>query len=158
MAERTRLDSVEVVLPGTHDTASAVAAGELLGGILDAEPERLGRFLALVVTLVLAFFTPLTGASGITILALGGLLLPMLRAGRYSERRALGLVTVSGSIGVLFPPSLPVILYAYYAELSKGQLQQSLDYWLGVWVDNHPFNTDKIKEAKKELSKLMGSG
>jgi tripartite ATP-independent transporter DctM subunit len=78
--------------------------------------------LALVVTLVLAFFTPLTGASGITILAMGGLLLPMLVNSRYRERDALGLVTVSGSIGVLFPPSLPVILYAYYAELDLDAL------------------------------------
>jgi len=78
--------------------------------------------LAIVITLVLAFFTPLTGASGITILAMGGLLLPMLVKARYSERDSLGLVTVSGSIGVLFPPSLPVILYAYYAELDLGRL------------------------------------
>jgi tripartite ATP-independent transporter DctM subunit len=78
--------------------------------------------LAIVVTLVLAFFTPLTGASGITILAMGGLLLPMLREARYTERHAVGLVTVSGSIGVLFPPSLPVILYAYYAELTLDRL------------------------------------
>jgi C4-dicarboxylate transporter DctM subunit len=78
--------------------------------------------LAIVVTLVLAFFTPLTGASGITILAMGGLLLPMLVEARYSERQAVGLVTVSGSIGVLFPPSLPVILYAYYAELPLDRL------------------------------------
>jgi tripartite ATP-independent transporter DctM subunit len=78
--------------------------------------------LAVVVTLVLAFFTPLTGASGITILAMGGLLLPMMLEARYSERDAVGLVTVSGSIGVLFPPSLPVILYAYYAELTLDRL------------------------------------
>lgn len=78
--------------------------------------------LAIVVTLVLAFFTPLTGASGITILAMGGLLLPMLREAQYTERHAIGLVTVSGSIGVLFPPSLPVILYAYYAELTLDRL------------------------------------
>jgi len=78
--------------------------------------------LAVVVTLVLAFFTPLTGASGVTILAMGGLLLPMLLNSRYSERNALGLVTVSGSIGVLFPPSLPVILYAYYAELDLDDM------------------------------------
>ena len=78
--------------------------------------------LAIVVTLVLAFFTPLTGASGITILAMGGLLLPMLREAHYTERHAIGLVTVSGSIGVLFPPSLPVILYAYYAELTLDRL------------------------------------
>jgi tripartite ATP-independent transporter DctM subunit len=78
--------------------------------------------LAIVVTLVLAFFTPLTGASGITILAMGGLLLPMLREAHYTERHAIGLVTVSGSIGVLFPPSLPVIMYAYYAELTLDRL------------------------------------
>nr|MDJ0611716.1 TRAP transporter large permease [Kiloniellales bacterium] len=78
--------------------------------------------LAIVVTLVLAFFTPLTGASGITILAMGGLILPMLTRARYHEDHATGLVTVSGSIGVLLPPSLPVILYAYYAELPLDQL------------------------------------
>lgn len=78
--------------------------------------------LAIVVTLVLAFFTPLTGASGITIVAMGGVLLPMLMAARYTESNALGLVTVSGSIGVLFPPSLPVILYAYYAEIGLDEL------------------------------------
>ncbi len=78
--------------------------------------------LAVVVTLLLAFFTPLTGASGITILAMGGLLLPMLVQAHYPERHSLGLVTVSGSIGVLLPPSLPVILYAYYAELQLEEL------------------------------------
>ena len=78
--------------------------------------------LAVVVTLVLAFFTPLTGASGVTILAMGGVLLPMLMRSRYTEANALGLVTVSGSIGVLFPPSLPVILYAYYAEIDLDEM------------------------------------
>jgi tripartite ATP-independent transporter DctM subunit len=78
--------------------------------------------LAIVVTLLLAFFTPLTGASGITILAMGGLLLPMLVKARYPNDHSLGLVTVSGSIGVMLPPSLPVILYAYYAELQLNRL------------------------------------
>lgn len=78
--------------------------------------------LAIVVTLVLAFFTPLTGASGVTIVAMGGVLLPMLVTSGYKEANALGLVTVSGSIGVLFPPSLPVILYAYYAEVGLDEL------------------------------------
>ena len=78
--------------------------------------------LAVVVTLLLAFFTPLTGASGITILAMGGLLLPLLTHANYTEKNALGLVTVSGSIGVLFPPSLPVILYAYYADVRLESL------------------------------------
>jgi tripartite ATP-independent transporter DctM subunit len=72
--------------------------------------------LAIVATLVLAFFTPLTGASGVTILSMGALLLPALVEGGYPEKTSLGLVTVSGSIGLLFPPSLPVILYAFYAD------------------------------------------
>lgn len=78
--------------------------------------------LAVVVTMLLAFFTPLTGASGITILAMGGLLLPLLTHANYPEKTSLGLVTVSGSIGVLFPPSLPVILYAYYADVRLKSL------------------------------------
>lgn len=78
--------------------------------------------LAVVVAVLLAFFTPLTGASGITILALGGLLLPMLVKSGYSETHSIGLVTVSGSIGMFLPPSLPVILYAYYAELDIHQM------------------------------------
>ena len=72
--------------------------------------------LAIVTTLVLAFFTPLTGASGVTILSMGGLFLPVLTRARYPERTSVGLVTVSGSIGLLFPPSLPVILYAFYVN------------------------------------------
>jgi len=69
-----------------------------------------------------AFFTAFTGASGVTILALGGLLLPLLVAARYRERDALGLVTVSGSLGVLLPPCLPLILYAIVAKINIEQL------------------------------------
>ena len=58
----------------------------------------------------------------LTILAMGGVLLPMLLKGRYTEANAIGLVTVSGSIGVMLPPSLPVILYAYYAEIDLEDL------------------------------------
>lgn len=61
--------------------------------------------------LLCAFFTALTGGSGVTILALGGLLLPMLRAEGYPLGFSIGLITVSGSLGLLFPPSLPLILY-----------------------------------------------
>ena len=78
--------------------------------------------LAIVATLVLAFFTPLTGASGITILSMGGLLLPVLVDARYPERTSMGLVTVSGSIGLLWFPSLPVFLYGFYANLDYAQL------------------------------------
>jgi tripartite ATP-independent transporter DctM subunit len=78
--------------------------------------------LALVVLLSCAFFTAFTGASGVTIVALGGLLFPILISERYSERFSLGLVTTSGSLGLLFPPSLPIILYALVAEESIDKL------------------------------------
>lgn len=64
-----------------------------------------------------AFFTALTGASGITILALGGLLLPLLRRSGAGENFSMGLLTTGGSLGLLFPPSLPVILYGLVAQV-----------------------------------------
>ncbi len=73
--------------------------------------------LAIAATLVCAFFTSFTGASGVTILALGGLLMPMLVRSGYREGFSLGLITATGSIGLLFPPSLPVILYAVVARV-----------------------------------------
>jgi C4-dicarboxylate transporter DctM subunit len=72
---------------------------------------------ALVTVLACAFFTSLTGASGVTILALGGLLVPFLTGARYSERASIGLVTGAGSIGMLFAPCLPLILYAIIAKV-----------------------------------------
>lgn len=119
-------------------TSAALPAIPLftLGGFLLAEggsSRRLVRLftalvgwmpggVAIAATVVLAFFTPLTGASGITILSMGGLLLPVLTKARYPESTSIGLVTVSGSIGLLLPPSLPVILYAFYAELMIEEL------------------------------------
>ena len=64
-----------------------------------------------------AIFTAFTGASGVTIVALGGLLLPALLKDGYSDRFSVGLVTFSGSVGLLFPPSIPVILYAVVAKI-----------------------------------------
>ncbi len=72
---------------------------------------------AIVTALVCAFFTSFTGASGVTILALGGLLMPMLVAAKFREKDALGLVTGSGSLGLLFPPCLPLILFAIVAKI-----------------------------------------
>jgi tripartite ATP-independent transporter DctM subunit len=71
--------------------------------------------VAIMAAFVCALFTTFTGASGVTILALGGLIYPALRAERYPEGFSLGLVTAAGSLGLLFPPSLPVILYAVVA-------------------------------------------
>jgi tripartite ATP-independent transporter DctM subunit len=78
--------------------------------------------LAFMVVIVLAGFTAFTGGSGVTILALGGLVLPMLIEEGYGEGFSLGLVTSSGSLGLLFPPSLPVILYAVVAGASVENL------------------------------------
>jgi C4-dicarboxylate transporter DctM subunit len=72
--------------------------------------------LAVVSLLVCAVFTAFTGASGVTIFALGGLLLPALLKDGYTDRFSLGLITSSGSLGLLFPPSLPLILYGVVAE------------------------------------------
>lgn len=67
--------------------------------------------LGVVALCVCAVFTAFTGASGITIVALGGLLLPALLADGYGKKFSMGLITSSGSLGLLFPPSLPLIIY-----------------------------------------------
>ncbi len=72
--------------------------------------------LAVISLTVCAVFTAFTGASGVTIFALGGLLLPALLKDGYSDRFSMGLITSSGSLGLLFPPSLPLILYGVISE------------------------------------------
>ncbi|MCK8601681.1 TRAP transporter large permease [Desulfoferrobacter suflitae] len=83
---------------------------------------RMPGGLAVVTLVVCALFTALTGASGVTIVALGGILLPALLADSYSEKFSLGLLTSSGSLGVLFPPSLPLIIYGVVTETSIPHL------------------------------------
>lgn len=78
--------------------------------------------IAILVAAVCALFTTFTGGSGVTIIALGGLLYPILRQEKYSEGFSLGLVTASGSLGLLLPPSLPVILYAVVANVPADSL------------------------------------
>ena len=72
----------------------------------------------IIIVFLCAFFTALTGGSGVTILALGGLLLPLLLKEGYGRSFSLGLITVSGSLGLLFPPSLPAIIYGVTAGVS----------------------------------------
>ncbi|OHD13354.1 MAG: hypothetical protein A2086_14630 [Spirochaetes bacterium GWD1_27_9] len=78
--------------------------------------------LPIVTLITCALFTAFTGASGITIVALGGFLLPALLSENYKEKFSLGLVTSSGSIGLLFPPSLPLILFGVIAGASIDKL------------------------------------
>ena len=107
------------------------ACGFVLAGSRAAD--RLVRFFralsgwmtggtAVLVALVCAVFTTFTGGSGITIIALGGLVYPILREEGYPEGFSLGLVTAAGSLGLLFPPSLPVILYSVVANVPADQL------------------------------------
>ena len=78
--------------------------------------------LALVALAACAFFTAFTGASGVTIIALGAILYPALKQDGYPDNFNLGLVTTSGSLGLLFAPSLPLILYGVIAEVSIDHL------------------------------------
>ncbi len=102
-----------------------------LAGFILAEGHASGRLLrvfrslfgwipggsAVVCAVLCSFFTAFTGGSGVTILALGGVLFPALLRDGYRERFALGLLTASGSLGLLLPPSLPLILYGVVAQI-----------------------------------------
>lgn len=77
---------------------------------------------AIICVVLCAFFTVFTGGSGVTILALGGLLFPALLKDGYRERFSLGLLTASGSLGLLFPPAMPLILYAIVAQVAPDDL------------------------------------
>ena len=78
--------------------------------------------LSVISLLTCAVFTALTGATGLTIIALGGILLPAMKRGQYSEVFSLGLLTTTGTLGLLFPPSLPLIVYAIVAKVRIDQL------------------------------------
>jgi tripartite ATP-independent transporter DctM subunit len=103
----------------------AMAAGKAprrLTGLFRALFGHLRGGVAVATVVVGAFFTALTGGSGVTILALGGVLLPLLLGARYPEKHAIGLVTVSGSLGTLLPPCLPLILYAIVGRVDISHM------------------------------------
>ena len=118
-----------------------------------------------VLVLLCGFFTALTGGSGVTILALGGLLMPVLIKEGYSKKFSLGLITVAGSLGLLFPPSLPLIIYGVTAGISiksvflagivPGLIRVGMIGSWAVWqgkvqsVSKHSFNLTKIISALK---------
>ncbi len=91
-------------------------------GLTDAILGWLPGGLSIIVLTTCAAFTALTGATGLTIIALGGILYPALLKGKYPEEFSLGLVTNSGTLGLLFPPSLPIIVYAIVSKLQVNQL------------------------------------
>lgn len=128
--------------------------------------------LAIVGFIACAIFTALTGASGVTIVAIGALLLPMLQKAGYTERFSLGLVTTSGSLGLLIVPSVPLILYGIVAlqidvgmpftipQLFLAGLVPAALMLIGlsaytVWrhgtVERFPFSFEALKTAALEM-------
>ncbi len=116
-------------------TLPAIPLFALAGYLLAASqaPRRLVRLsdallgwlpggLAVIALLVSAVFTALTGATGLTIIALGGLLFPALQLQKYPEKFSLGLLTTSGTLGLLFPPSFPLILFGVVAQVNIDHL------------------------------------
>jgi len=91
-------------------------ASERLVRMTDALLGWMPGGLAVVSLFACAFFTAITGASGATIIALGAILYPAMKQAGYSERFNLGLITSSGSLGLLFPPSIALILYGVIAQ------------------------------------------
>ena len=78
--------------------------------------------VSMIALLTCAIFTALTGATGLTIIAMGGILLPAMLKVKYPESFSLGLLTTSGTLGLLFPPSLPLIIYAIVAKVRIDHL------------------------------------
>ena len=124
--------------------------------------------LALVCLAACAFFTAFTGASGVTIIALGAILYPALKQDGYGDKFNLGLVTSAGSLGLLFAPSLPLILYGVIAAVSiddlflagimPGLLMLVMLSGYSVWVNRHirkPLSSFSMREVGAALRESM---
>ena len=135
-------------------------------GLTDAFLGWLPGGLSIIALITCSAFTALTGATGLTIIALGGILLPALLHGRYPEKFSLGLVTNSGTLGLLFPPSLPIIIYAIVSKVQINQLflagllpgilmivllsAFSVQKAIAAEVPRTKFNTTRIFKALRE--------
>ena len=167
--EMNRLASMPVLI--------ALPLFTLVGCLLSSTkaPERIMNFIqallgwlpggiAIAALCSCALFTALTGASGVTIVALGGVLFPILRRQNYNEKFSLGLLTTSGSLGLLFPPSLPIILYGvvsgiaildiFKAALVPGIL---LIIVLSIYVFCHEYFSNDIKKQKISFQTISWS-
>lgn len=119
--------------------------------------------ISIVALVVCAFFTAFTGASGVTIIALGGLIYPILKQDGYSEKYTLGMITASGSLGLLFPPSLPIILYGLVAKVDIDKLFKAgivpgivIMVILSVWaIINSP--KDQKKTHKFDMKEFVSA-
>jgi len=171
--------SIEILGIASMPFLSAIPLFTFAGYLLSESnaPKRLVRLtgamlgwmpggLALVALAACAFFTAFTGASGVTIIALGAILYPALKQDGYPEKFNLGLVTTSGSLGLLFAPSLPLILYGVIAEVSidnlfragilPGLLMLLMLSGYSIWVSRGnskpltPFNFKELAGALRE--------
>lgn len=119
--------------------------------------------LAIVTVGSCAFFTAYSGASGVTILALGGLLYPILRGEGYKEKFSLGLLTTSGSLGLLFPPSLAILIYGIVANVSiekmffAGVIPGTLLMILLAAYSMYQGNKNHVIKHTFEVSTLLAS-
>ena len=143
--------------------------------LVQAVTGKMKSGLAIIALILCAIFTAFTGASGVTIVALGAVLFPALIKAGYRPNFSLGLVTTSGSLGLLLPPSVPLILYAVVAgqmelpqtftiqELFRAGLLPSLLMLLalstycvwanrGVKIARHDFSWRELKAA------ILGAG
>ena len=110
---------VLVAIPLFTFAGFLLSAGQAPARLVSLSQALLGWLpggLAIIALVACALFTAFTGASGVTIIALGALLYPALAQAGYDERFNIGLITASGSLGLLFAPSLPLILYGIVAE------------------------------------------
>lgn len=115
--------------------------------------------ISIVTLIVCAFFTAFTGASGVTIIALGGVIYPILIKEGYSEKYTLGAITASGSLGLLFPPSLPIILYGLMAKVDIDKLFKAgivpgflIIFILSLWsIHNSPKREVRKKFILKDF-------
>jgi|TARA_B110000914_G_scaffold155744_1_gene136890 C4-dicarboxylate transporter DctM subunit len=124
--------------------------------------------LAIVAIVACSFFTAFTGASGVTIIALGALLYPALQQSGYSDKFNLGLLTAGASLGLLFAPSLPLILYGVVAQVSiddlfiagivPGILMMAVVAAYCLWVNRHnrqPISDFSFREVFGALREAM---
>ncbi|MCC7431780.1 TRAP transporter large permease subunit [bacterium] len=120
--------------------------------------------IAIVSLISCAIFTAFTGASGVTIIALGGLLYPILQKENYSEKFTLGLLTSSGSLGLLFPPSLPIILYGLVSQTNIDDLFLAgivpgmlLIVILGIYSTKSA-SVSHVEKTKFSISEIIRTG
>jgi C4-dicarboxylate transporter, DctM subunit len=124
--------------------------------------------LAIVAIVACSFFTAFTGASGVTIIALGALLYPALQQSGYSDKFNLGLLTAGASLGLLFAPSLPLILYGVVAQVSiddlfiagilPGILMMAMVAAYCLWINRHnrqPISDFSFREVVGALREAM---